>query len=77
MKPIRILQVVTDMNRGGIESMLMNYYRAIERDKVQFDFLVHRKERAAFDDEIESLGGKIYRLPKLIPWNKGYNKELR
>ena len=68
----RVLQVVTHMERGGLESMLMNYYRHVDRKKIQFDFLVHRKERAAFDDEIESLGGKIYRLQRLLPWSKSY-----
>ncbi len=56
--------------------MLMNYYRHIDRKKVQFDFLVHRSERGAYDDEIESLGGKIYRtyplklksLPAYLKW---------
>ena len=72
MTPIRVLQVVTHMGRGGLESMLMNYYRHIDRERVQFDFLVHRQERAAFDDEIESLGGKLYRLPRLVPWSEGY-----
>ena len=72
MTPIRVLQVVTHMERGGLESMIMNYYRHIDREKVQFDFLVHRQERAAFDDEIESLGGRIYRLPRLVPWSKNY-----
>ena len=37
--PIRVLQIVTYMGRGGLETMLMNYYRHIDRDKVQFDFL--------------------------------------
>lgn len=69
---IRVLQVATYMGRGGLESMIMNYYRHIDREKVQFDFLVHRQERAAFDDEIESLGGRIYRLPRLVPWSKSY-----
>lgn len=69
---MRVLQVVTHMERGGLEAMIMNYYRHIDRDKVQFDFLVHRQERAAFDDEIESLGGRIYRLPRLVPWSKNY-----
>lgn len=75
-QPIRILQVVTHMNRGGLETMLMNYYRHIDRRKVQFDFLVHRQERAAYDDEIEALGGRIYRLPQLVPWSVSYNKAL-
>ena len=72
MTPVRVLQVVTHMERGGLESTLMNYYRHIDRERVQFDFLVHRQERAAFDDEIESLGGKLYRLPRLVPWSEGY-----
>lgn len=38
MKPIRILHVVTYMGRGGLETMLMNYYRQIDRNEVQFDF---------------------------------------
>ena len=59
MEPIRVLQVVTIMNRGGLETMLMNYYRKIDRSKVQFDFMVHRSERGHYDDEIEKLGGKI------------------
>ena len=64
----RILQVVTIMNRGGIETMLMNYYRAIDRTEYQFDFLVHRQERGDYDDEIESMGGKIYRAFPIRPW---------
>lgn len=73
---MRVLQVVTNMDRGGLETMLMNYYRHIDRTKVQFDFLTHRQERAAYDDEIEALGGRIYRLPRLVPWSKSYLSEL-
>lgn len=72
MNQLRVLQVVTHMERGGLESMLMNYYRHIDREKIQFDFLVHRQERAAYDDEIEAMGGRIYRLPRLVPWSKAY-----
>ena len=46
---IRVLQVVTYMGRGGLETMLMNYYRHIDRDKIQFDFLVHRDFEADYD----------------------------
>ena len=76
MNQLRVLQVVTHMERGGLESMLMNYYRHVDRERIQFDFLVHRQERAAFDDEIESLGGRIYRLPRLVPWSKSYLSAL-
>lgn len=53
------------MNQGGAETMIMNYYRHTDRKHVQFDFLVHREEIGAYENEIESLGGKIYRLPAL------------
>ena len=74
---IRVLQVVTHMNRGGLETMIMNYYRNIDREKVQFDFLVHRQNSAAYDNEILSMGGKIYRLPVLNPFGLGYRRELK
>lgn len=74
--PIRILQVVTYMGRGGLETMLMNYYRQIDRSRVQFDFLVHRGFHADYDDEIEALGGRIYRLPRLVPWSRSYQNAL-
>ena len=55
---MRVLQVVTKMDRGGLETMLMNYYRRIDRNKVQFDFLVHREERGAYDDGLSCLAEK-------------------
>lgn len=73
---IRVLHVVTHMNRGGLETMIMNYYRNIDREKLQFDFLVHRMNRADYDDEIEKLGGKIHRLPVLNPFDAKYKKSL-
>lgn len=76
MAPIRILHVVTYMGRGGLETMIMNYYRHIDREKIQFDFLVHRDFKADYDDEIEQLGGKIYRVSRLIPWSKNYKNQL-
>ncbi len=52
------------MNRAGAETMLMNLYRAIDRDRVQFDFAVSTSQRGDYDDEIESLGGRIIHYPK-------------
>lgn len=74
--PVRVLQIVTTMNRGGLETMLMNYYRHIDRTKVQFDFLVHRQEEGDYEKEILSLGGNVYRVPPLNPFSPGYYKAL-
>ncbi len=76
--PIRILNLFTIMDFGGAETMVMNYYRNIDRTKVQFDFMVHRAERGTYDDEIESLGGKIFRMPPIRPWSSSsYRKAVR
>ena len=75
-EPIRVLHVVTKMNRGGLETMLMNYYRHIDRNVVQFDFLEHRDNESDYDQEILALGGRIFRLPKLNPFNILYHKKL-
>ena len=75
---IRILQVFTIMNRGGAESMIMNYYRNIDHTKIQFDFLVHREQEGVFDNEIRNLGGNIYKIkPINILSPKKYYKDLR
>ena len=67
--PIRVLCVFSTLDRGGAESMCMNLYRHIDREKVQFDFVKHTNAKCAFDEEIISLGGKIYIAPRF----KGYN----
>ena len=66
---IHILQSVSNMDRGGIESMLMNYYRHLDRTRFQFDFLVNKKKPGFFDDEIRALGGRIFQSPGVAPQN--------
>lgn len=81
--PIRVLQVIGIMNRGGAEAMLMNLYRNIDRTKVQFDFIENTFESAVYDEEIRSLGGKIYNCPhytgknhlQYVKWWKNFFKE--
>ncbi len=67
--PVRILQVFGALNRGGSESMIMNLYRNIDRTKIQFDFVKHTTEKCAFDDEVLSLGGRIYSAPNFKIYN--------
>lgn len=64
---IRILHSVSNMDRAGIETMLMNYYRHIDRSKIQFDFLCNKKKPGAYDAEIKEMGGNIYHTPGLNP----------
>ena len=59
--PIRVLHVLQRMEAGGTQAFLMNLYRNIDRTKVQFDFMVEYTAPQFYDDEIKSLGGRIYR----------------
>lgn len=57
---IRVLHVVTQMNRGGLENRLMDIYRKIDRNVIQFDFYTCRRESGFFDAEILELGGRVF-----------------
>lgn len=66
---VKVLHVIGKMNRGGAETMLMNYYRNIDKNKVHFDFLVQTNDKCDYDDEILCMGGNIYRLPQYLVYN--------
>lgn len=62
-EPIRILQWGMLGGFGGVEAFIMNVYRHLDREKVQFDFLEsHNEGPLAYEDEILSMGGRIYRV---------------
>lgn len=64
MGPIRVVHVLGKLNMGGAETMVMNLYRAIDKNIVQFDFVIHTNEKCDYTDEILMLGGKIYSCPR-------------
>ena len=64
MDTIRVLQVIGGLNRGGAETMLMNLYRAIDKNRIQFDFVIHNKKSCAYCEEIKRMGGKIFVFPQ-------------
>lgn len=63
------------MDRAGIETMLMNYYRHMDHSIIQFDFLCNKTKPGAYDEEIIKYGGKIYHTPGLNPLK--YYKYIR
>ena len=71
-EPIRVLHVVGNMGIGGIETLIMNIYGNIDRDKVQFDFLIHNPTEGEYAEEIKKLGGHIYRMPVLRDKTRTY-----
>lgn len=75
-EPIRIAQIIGKWVGGGVEAVVMNYYRNIDKSKIQFDFICDNDSTNIPYEEIESLGGKVILIP---PYQKvfKYHKELK
>ena len=75
-KPIRVAHVVGKWLGGGVESVVMNYYRHIDRTKIQFDFICDSDSTNIPYEEINHLGGRVILVP---PYQKlfQYLKELK
>lgn len=75
-EPIRIAQVIGKWVGGGVEAVVMNYYRHIDKSKIQFDFICDEDSTNIPYEEIEKLGGKVILIP---PYQKlfKYHKELK
>lgn len=77
-KPIRVLHVLGALDMGGAETMIMNLYRNIDRNHIQFDFIIHTDKKCAYTDEILKMGGRIYSIEQfkginLISYMKMFN----
>ena len=75
-EPIRIAQIIGKWVGGGVEAVVMNYYRNINRKRIQFDFICDEDSTNIPYDEIEKLGGKVILIP---PYQKvfSYHRELK
>lgn len=60
---IKVLQVVGSLRLGGLETVSVNYFKYIERDKFDFTYLVYDKEEGELEETVKKLGGKIIRIP--------------
>lgn len=75
MQPVRVVHCMAGLSHGGYESLVMNLYRCIDREKLQFDFI--SSFPGVYEEEIRALGGKIHRIPFIT--QKGpfvYTREL-
>ena len=79
-KPIRVAQIIGKWIGGGVEAVVMNYYRHIDRSKIQFDFICDEDSTNIPYEEIESLGGKVILIPpyqKVFKYHKALKKALK
>ena len=70
-KPIRVLQILGIVANGGVEAVIMNYYRNIDKTKIQFDFVVHSDADENYINEVLAMRAKVY---KVTPYNKNIFK---
>ena len=75
-EPIRIAHIVGKWLGGGVEAVIMNYYRHINHDKIQFDFICDEDSTNIPYEEIEKMGGKVLLIPPYQDVVK-YHKELK
>ncbi|AFM02111.1 glycosyltransferase [Desulfitobacterium dehalogenans ATCC 51507] len=61
-EPIRIAQVIGKANLSGVDTVVMEYYRHINRERIQFDFIIDGYDETPVDEEILQLGGCIYKV---------------
>lgn len=74
---MRVLQVLSSLNIGsGIANVVVNYYRKIDKEKIQFDFLLFEKMPKSFESEVLSLGGKLYYIDKPTLCSVGKYKRI-
>ena len=72
----RVLCILANMNAGGAETFLMKIYRQLDRTKYEIDFCINVPDKCFYEDEITSLGGKIYRIPSKSESFQLYKKKL-
>ncbi len=68
---IRVLHMIASLDVGGSQTMMMNIYRNIDREKIQFDFIIDHPGETYFAPEIEAMGGRVYTLAGFHGTNAG------
>lgn len=72
----RLLCINNCMNVGGAETFIMKLFRNLDHSKYVIDFCINVYEKNDYEDEINALGGKIYRIPSKSSDFSGYKKQL-
>lgn len=63
--PQRLLVIINTIDSGGAETFVMKLFRCLDREKYVFDFLINKPGSNFYEEEIKSLGGRIFRgVPK-------------
>ncbi len=75
-EPARILVFGMTENPGGVESFLINYYRRMDRDRIQFDFLANTMDKIAYEEELTACGSRVFHIPPRRQNRAIFSREL-
>ena len=72
----RILHIVGNMAPDGMSNFLMNIYRRLDRERLQFDFIVMGEKHPNYHEEIKKLGGRLFRIPRMAAHPLAHYREI-
>ncbi len=75
---MRILHVISTLNIGsGIANVVFNYYNKINREDIQFDFLVFEEPPESYTEQVKALGARVFEIPRpSLKTTNAYQKKL-
>lgn len=72
----RVLHIMAGADAGGISTVVLNYYKYMDKKKIRFDIAVTTNVVGQNGERFKELGSKIYRLPLKSEGIEQYKKEL-
>ena len=74
MKKARVLEIIGKRPVGGVGTVMLNYQKYVDAEKVQMDYLIFGEEPETFDEKVTELGSKVYMYPALSGSQMGRTK---
>ncbi len=59
---MKIVEILSGLDGGGVENMLFNYCQTMKNDKMKIDFIVHNSEKGALEDKFLELGCSVFHV---------------
>ena len=60
---VKVLEVLPGLNYGGSQAMIVNICKAIDKKRIQCDFVIDHEDLIDMKPLVEGLGSKVYVMP--------------
>ena len=75
MREARVLEIIGKRPVGGVGTVMLNYQRHMNMERVQMDYLIFGEQEETFDKEVKKLGSRVYTYPALSGRQMGQTKK--